>query len=133
MTKNFNCKNACDSRTYLYLTPTYAFSPIEEVVNTDYRIDEATRKRVNEVLSKFVGSHYYHNYTSGKYGIFKMIFWSKKICFERIEIDSYNFLSICLSMIEGPEYSNAHLSTNNISAIIYLIIGSLVKLYQYHA
>ena len=28
VTKNFNAKSACDSRTYLYLLPTFAFAPI---------------------------------------------------------------------------------------------------------
>ena len=28
VTKNFNCKSACDSRTYLYMLPTFAFAPI---------------------------------------------------------------------------------------------------------
>ena len=28
VTKNFNCKSACDSRTYLYLLPTFALAPI---------------------------------------------------------------------------------------------------------
>ena len=28
VTKNFNCKSACDGRTYLYLLPTFAFAPI---------------------------------------------------------------------------------------------------------
>ena len=31
-----------------------------------FRITPELRSRVNEVLQKFVGSHYYHNYTSGK-------------------------------------------------------------------
>ena len=28
VTKNFNCKSACDARTYLYMLPTFAFAPI---------------------------------------------------------------------------------------------------------
>ena len=28
VTKNFNCKSACDGRTYLYLLPTFAFAPL---------------------------------------------------------------------------------------------------------
>jgi len=28
VTKNFNSKTACDARTYLYLTPTFAFAPV---------------------------------------------------------------------------------------------------------
>ena len=32
----------------------------------NYRITPELQKRINEVLKKFTGSHYYHNYTSGK-------------------------------------------------------------------
>jgi tRNA pseudouridine38-40 synthase len=28
---SFNSKNSCDARTYMYILPTYAFCPIEEV------------------------------------------------------------------------------------------------------
>ncbi len=28
---SFNSKNSCDARTYIYILPTYAFCPIEEV------------------------------------------------------------------------------------------------------
>ncbi len=67
VTKNFNSKNSCDARTYLYLTPTFSFAPLEGGPTTEeYRIDGETRERVNEVLKKYVGSHFYHNYTSGK-------------------------------------------------------------------
>ena len=31
MTKGFDSKNYCDSRTYCYITPTFAFAPVEEV------------------------------------------------------------------------------------------------------
>ena len=31
VTKSFNSKNWCDSRTYSYLCPTYAFAPINTV------------------------------------------------------------------------------------------------------
>jgi len=82
VTKNFNCKSACDSRTYLYLIPTFAFAPVlplnelkspEEEVSPEmyqvtyaYRMKDETRNYVNDVLQKFIGSKYYHNYTSGK-------------------------------------------------------------------
>ena len=32
----------------------------------NFRIDSDLIENVNEVLKKFIGSHYYHNYTSGK-------------------------------------------------------------------
>jgi len=31
VTKGFDSKNYCDSRTYCYITPTFAFAPLEEV------------------------------------------------------------------------------------------------------
>lgn len=66
VTKNFNSKTSCCGRTYLYLTPTFAFSPVEKVVTEEYRIEPQTLDLVNKVLAKFVGPHYFHNYTSGK-------------------------------------------------------------------
>lgn len=79
VTKNFNCKSQADARTYLYLLPTFAFAPIvpddenaESQENSDFkatfdfRMNEALREKVNSVLQEFVGTKYYHNYTSGK-------------------------------------------------------------------
>lgn len=102
VTKNFNSKTACDARTYLYLTPTFAFAPVfptdvvepretpdvdvkstdddgeaksagaengnsEHFVATlDFRMSSELQEKVNKVLKCFVGSHYFHNYTSGK-------------------------------------------------------------------
>lgn len=117
VTKNFNCKSACDARTYEYLLPTFTFQKVaklppptvdspdmedsnrkdditdakliysgdekrkQEIKNENwsiedmetafashenYRITPELRTRINEVLKKFTGSHYYHNYTSGK-------------------------------------------------------------------
>jgi len=81
VTKNFNCKSACDGRTYLYLLPTFAFAPIVPIndakdgetpedydykATSSFRMTAELRERVNGVLKEFVGSRYYHNYTSGK-------------------------------------------------------------------
>ncbi|CAD5116613.1 DgyrCDS5486 [Dimorphilus gyrociliatus] len=67
VTKGFNCKNNCDSRTYTYLIPTHAFSPKDDDLKpSQYRIDTASREKVDECLSKFVGVHNFHNFTSGK-------------------------------------------------------------------
>ena len=30
--KNFNCQTQAEARTYLYLTPTFAFSPVTDIV-----------------------------------------------------------------------------------------------------
>lgn len=32
VTQSFDCKNNCDGRTYIYVLPTFAFCPIEEVL-----------------------------------------------------------------------------------------------------
>ena len=37
VTKNFSSKSSCDARTYLYLTPTFAFCPVESVLTEAYR------------------------------------------------------------------------------------------------
>lgn len=93
VTKNFNCKNACDSRTYKYLMPTYALSnvaplplPLQEEhglneaelqkyrdtelvayqAHEKYRVDSDVIDKANALLAKYIGPHYYHNFTSGK-------------------------------------------------------------------
>lgn len=67
VTKGFNCKNNCDSRTYTYLIPTHAFSPKDDKLHpSEFRIDEETKAKVDECLQKFVGVHNFHNFTSGK-------------------------------------------------------------------
>ena len=75
VTKNFNSKSAADSRTYLYFLPTFAFASIvpnedtnEECckVTYDFRMTPELRQEVNRVLKEFIGTRYYHNYTSGK-------------------------------------------------------------------
>jgi len=37
VTKGFDSKNYCDSRTYCYVAPTFAFAPLEEVSLVNYR------------------------------------------------------------------------------------------------
>jgi len=66
VTKNFNCQSQADARTYLYITPTFAFSPVTDIVTEEWRCGPDTIKDVNEVFKNFLGVHYYHNYTSGK-------------------------------------------------------------------
>jgi len=66
VTKNFNCQSQADARTYLYLTPTFAFSPVTEVINEGWRCGPDTITDVNNVFKHFLGVHYFHNYTSGK-------------------------------------------------------------------
>ncbi|XP_074641522.1 pseudouridylate synthase 1 homolog [Tubulanus polymorphus] len=67
-TQSFNCKNSCSHRTYSYFLPTYAFTPVEEMVLQSFRLEdpEKTIAKVNEVLALYKGTHNFHNFTSGK-------------------------------------------------------------------
>ncbi|KAM7284185.1 putative pseudouridylate synthase [Ixodes scapularis] len=65
-TRGFNCKNSCDSRTYTYVLPTFAFAPPESPAEESYRITEERIGEVNNVLALYKGCHNYHNFTSGK-------------------------------------------------------------------
>lgn len=66
VTKNFNCKSQADARTYLYMTPTFAFSPVTDIVTEQWRSTPETIAQLNDVLKGFIGAHYFHNFTSGK-------------------------------------------------------------------
>lgn len=66
VTQSFDAKNYCDSRTYSYLMPTFALSPISEVTKEDYRVSPDVLKLFNETLKGYEGSHVFHNFTSGK-------------------------------------------------------------------
>ena len=64
--KNFNCQQQADARTYLYLTPTFAFSPVTDIVTEQWRCGPDTIDNINSVFKHYLGVHYYHNFTSGK-------------------------------------------------------------------
>lgn len=64
-TNGFNSKNHCSGRTYIYLLPTYAFAPVEVNCTLDYRTNPDIIEQANAVLEKFVGTHNFHNFTSG--------------------------------------------------------------------
>nr|XP_023016254.1 tRNA pseudouridine synthase A [Leptinotarsa decemlineata] len=67
VTKGFNSKSQCDGRTYIYVTPTVAFAPHDqEVSQKDYRLNDETYNRINDLLKIFVGTKNFHNYTSKK-------------------------------------------------------------------
>lgn len=65
-TKGFNCKTWCDSRTYSYLSPTYAFAPVDQVTNSDYRISTEVVAELKEILATYKGTHNFHNFTARK-------------------------------------------------------------------
>lgn len=76
VTKSFNSKNFCTARTYIYIIPTYVFTPgdnsflneeeytIHGKRYTEHRILPETLKEVNETMKLFVGSYNCHNVTS---------------------------------------------------------------------
>ncbi|CAF3672314.1 unnamed protein product [Rotaria sordida] len=63
---SFNSKNSCDARTYIYILPTYAFCPIEEITSESYRVTSEILQLIQEVSNEYLGSHNFHNFTSGK-------------------------------------------------------------------
>lgn len=67
-TKGFHCKGLCKNRTYMYVTPTFAFAPkdtpMEELEN--FRLSEAAKSRINSVIQHYVGTKNYYNFTSGR-------------------------------------------------------------------
>lgn len=64
-TKGFDCKTQCTGRTYMYVLPTYALAPIEMTVTDSYRVTDEVLTRVNDILKLYVGTHNFHNFTSG--------------------------------------------------------------------
>lgn len=84
VTKKFNAKNFCGSRTYHYLLPSYACVPkdtmkqhfdsvggnLQKVKAMDavkkFRISKERSSELEGVLGSFVGTFKFHNFTSGK-------------------------------------------------------------------
>ncbi|KAF0288122.1 tRNA pseudouridine synthase A [Amphibalanus amphitrite] len=64
VTKRFDAKQQCCARTYQYMSPTFAFAPLEAVVSEQYRMSDEVLENVNRLLKKFEGTHNYHNFTS---------------------------------------------------------------------
>ncbi|XP_045583804.1 pseudouridylate synthase 1 homolog [Procambarus clarkii] len=62
--EGFNCKIWCDSRTYSYLCPTFAFAPYSERVCEDYRISQEVLEDLRKLLHMYKGRHKFHNFTS---------------------------------------------------------------------
>uniref|UniRef100_A0A0A9W1T9 Pseudouridylate synthase 1 homolog n=1 Tax=Lygus hesperus TaxID=30085 RepID=A0A0A9W1T9_LYGHE len=65
-TKGFNCKGNADARTYSYMMPSFALASKDDLISPDYRITKETLDRTNQVLSIYLGTHNYHNFTSKK-------------------------------------------------------------------
>lgn len=65
-TRSFNSKDWCNSRTYEYFLPTYAFCSDLKVMSRKFRISQEVITTVDSVLQKYCGTHNFHNFTSGK-------------------------------------------------------------------
>ncbi|XP_045584791.1 pseudouridylate synthase 1 homolog isoform X1 [Procambarus clarkii] len=65
-TKSFNCKSWCDSRTYSYMCPSFAFAPLTEIMNEDYRITPEVLEQLKATLELYKGTHNFHNFTARK-------------------------------------------------------------------
>ena len=54
VTQSFDANTNCAARTYMYLLPTMAFCPIDEITNEKYRASEDVIKLVNDTLKLYV-------------------------------------------------------------------------------
>ncbi|KAI8088638.1 pseudouridine synthase [Halteromyces radiatus] len=73
--KSFHAKKLCDSRKYEYLLPTYTLMPLfdqqqlqqqkEEIwkLKQQFRISKARLDQFKQVMTRFIGTHKFHNYT----------------------------------------------------------------------
>lgn len=66
VTKGFNSKGSCDSRTYSYTVPTFAFSTSAEDYTNTFRISSDLLQRVSSLFKLYEGTHNFHNFTSKK-------------------------------------------------------------------
>lgn len=66
VTASFDAKNHCDNRTYSYLMPSFALCPQGDITKESYRITDDVLKLFNSTLDGYVGTHVFHNFTSGK-------------------------------------------------------------------
>lgn len=66
VTQAFDAKNYCDARTYSYLMPSFTLCPVSEVTREDYKVSPETLKAFNSILEGYLGTHNFHNFTSGK-------------------------------------------------------------------
>jgi len=62
-TKHFNAQKKASGRTYTYTCPTFAFNNSPDF---SYRINDEKLSRVNGLLQRYIGTHSFHNFTSGK-------------------------------------------------------------------
>ncbi|CAG7823342.1 unnamed protein product, partial [Allacma fusca] len=66
VTQGFDCKNNCDARTYMYMTPTFAFTPVDIPTTEAYRISPERVAEIQSALDLYLGNKNFHNFTSRK-------------------------------------------------------------------
>ncbi|CRK99788.1 CLUMA_CG013096, isoform A [Clunio marinus] len=67
VTKGFNSKSTCDARTYSYTLPTYAFTEDgEEFDESSFRLSSERFEKLNKILSLYLGTKNFHNFTIRK-------------------------------------------------------------------
>lgn len=67
VTKGFNSKTTCDARSYSYTLPTYSFvKDGEDFTNSTFRLSSERLEELNKLLSMYVGTKNYHNFTIKK-------------------------------------------------------------------
>eukprot|EP00111_Clytia_hemisphaerica_P003082 TCONS_00008751-protein len=67
VTKTFDSKCACSGRSYEYLCPSFAFAPDKNTMDSSYRISDEHLAFLNSLLAQYLGTHNFHNFTSGKH------------------------------------------------------------------
>ncbi|RXG69286.1 tRNA pseudouridine synthase A, mitochondrial [Armadillidium vulgare] len=63
VTQKFDSKTQCDSRSYSYLCPTFAFAPIDKT-DEKYIITSDVMEELRSLFNKYKGTHNYHNFTA---------------------------------------------------------------------
>ncbi|XP_028391242.1 tRNA pseudouridine synthase A-like isoform X2 [Dendronephthya gigantea] len=66
VTRGFDCKSRCSSRTYKYILPTFAFAPSYAHTTKYFRMTDEILEELNLVLKTYEGTKNFHNFTSGK-------------------------------------------------------------------
>jgi len=67
VTKGFNSKTTCDARSYSYTLPTYIFTKDGEEINkTSFRLPPERLEELNKLLSIYLGTKNFHNFTIRK-------------------------------------------------------------------
>ncbi|XP_014666393.1 PREDICTED: tRNA pseudouridine synthase A, mitochondrial-like [Priapulus caudatus] len=66
VTQGFNAKLNCSGRTYMYVLPTFAFAPVDQVTSESYRITKDVMDEVSRLFQNYKGTRNFHNFTSGR-------------------------------------------------------------------